>query len=66
MIVRDQGDVRGRDFVADFFGSESFFVGAERVAEVAEIFASAGVVVGADFALDSDEGVKLGGAAPGS
>src|SRR6202171_1527104 len=66
MIVADQDDSRFGDFLADIIGVQNFLIGAIGVAKVAEIFAPAGRINGADLTLDARDGVELCGTAPRS
>ena len=63
MVVADQNDSGLGDFLADIVRGEDFLVGVVGLAKVAQIFASAGGINGANLTLDAGDGVELGGAA---
>jgi hypothetical protein len=66
VIVADQNDSGFGDFAPDIIGIQNFLIGAIGVAKVAEIFASAGRINGANLTLDARYGVELSGTAPRS
>jgi hypothetical protein len=66
MVVADQHDSGFGDFVADLARRKNPLIGAVGIVEVANVFAAARRIGGANFALHACYGVALGYAAPRS
>src|ERR1700683_4929663 len=65
MIVADQDHIRRMQGRVNLLGVQKRIVGAERLAELANIFAAAVRILGADLAFHSCQRVQLRGAAAG-
>jgi hypothetical protein len=66
MIVTDQNDSSGGNGSVNIAWRKYFFVGAVRLAKIAQVFASAGGIRGANFAFDAGDSVELGSITPRS
>ena len=66
VVVADEHNVGIDDLAPNLLRRKCFLIGTVGIPEIAEIFAPAGVVIGANFAFHTHQGMKLGRAAPRS